>query len=257
MAKVPHLERHHGGAGRALLLMACMACIGHLSISFVQPSVLGGGVRTDFSPISRRAEEVVAPDVEVPETDVATAGHTIQPLFQELNVTNSTDARKLMGAMVAIFNAGDRAVDLVLLSNFNKSTLVYAIAEVPKPFETAAQVQLRRRDRKMRVRVLQHFQPTPDPDAEVMRISRQTNSTKLGSAIMSKFVDIVGNNLKRSVKLEFQGAMTASIALDAIEKAQHKAHREFTFIARKIYSPLEEGAPNTVGVKMEVILVAT
>lgn len=256
MAKVPHLERHHGGAGRALLLMACMACIGHLSVSFVQPSVLGGGVRRDFSPISRRAEEVVAPDVEVPETD-ATAGHTIQPLFQELNVTNSTDARKLMGAMVAIFNAGDRAVDLVLLSNFNKSTLVYAIAEVPKPFETAAQVQLRRRDRKMRVRVLQHFQPTPDPDAEVMRISRQTNSTKLGSAIMSKFVDIVGNNLKRSVKLEFQGAMTASIALDAIEKAQHKAHREFTFIARKIYSPLEEGAPNTVGVKMEVILVAT
>lgn len=32
-----------------------------------------------------------------------------------------------------------------------------------------------------------------------MRISSTTNSSKLGSAIMSKFVDLAGNNLRRSV----------------------------------------------------------
>lgn len=255
MAKVPHLERH-GGAGRALVLVVCLAAIGHLSSSFVQSPTFGGCVRTELSSISRRAEEVAA-DAEVEAPETADASSHMTPLFQELNVTNSTDARKLMGAMVAIFNAGERAVDLVLLSAFNKSTLMYAIAEVPKQFEPSAQIQLRRRDRKMRVRVLQHFQPKPDPDAEVMRISRQTNSTKLGSAIMSKFVDIIGNNLKRSVKLEFQGAATASIAIEAIEKAQHKAHREFTWIARKVYSPLDEDRPHPGGVKMEVMLVAT
>eukprot|EP00435_Cladocopium_sp_Y103_P071231 s94_g37.t1 len=257
MAKVPHLERH-GGSGRALVLVVCLAAIGHLSSSFVQSATFGGCVRTQFSSISRRAEEVAEADAEAPAETKADASTHMTPLFQDLNVTNSTDARKLMGAMVAIFNAGERAVDLVLLSAFNKSTLMYAIAEVPKEFEPSAQVQLRRRDRKMRVRVLQHFQPKPDPDAEVMRISRQTNSTKLGSAIMSKFVDIIGNNLKRSVKLEFQGAATASIALEAIEKAQHKAHREFTWIARKVYTPLDQDQPRTSGgVKMEVMLVAT
>lgn len=255
MAKMPHLERH-GGPGRALVLVVCLAAIGHLSRSFVQSPTFGGCVRTEFSSISRRAEEVAA-DAEVEAPESADASPHMTPLFQELNVTNSTDARKLMGAMVAIFNAGERAVDLVLLSAFNKSTLMYAIAEVPKQFEPSAQIQLRRRDRKMRVRVLQHFQPKPDPDAEVMRISKQTNSTKLGSAIMSKFVDIIGNNLKRSVKLEFQGAATASIALEAIEKAQHKAHREFTWMARKVYSPVDGDQPRQGGVKMEVMLVAT
>ncbi|CAJ1336239.1 unnamed protein product, partial [Effrenium voratum] len=117
---------------------------------------------------------------------------------QELNVTASTDAKKLMGAMVAIFNNGDRAVDLVLKSPSNRSTLMYAIADLPSNFRPAAQVLLRRRDRNMRLRVLQHFRPAQDQQPEAMRISKQTNSSKLGSAIMSKFVDVAGNNLQRS-----------------------------------------------------------
>ncbi|CAJ1336240.1 unnamed protein product, partial [Effrenium voratum] len=74
----------------------------------------------------------------------------------------------------------------------------YAIADLPSNFRPAAQVLLRRRDRNMRLRVLQHFRPAQDQQPEAMRISKQTNSSKLGSAIMSKFVDVAGNNLQRS-----------------------------------------------------------
>ncbi|CAJ1396297.1 unnamed protein product [Effrenium voratum] len=235
------------GKSGGLALLVCLALQG---VSFLSSPVL----RSRVSRIPRFAEGGggAAPDAE--------AEAPITPLFQELNVTASTDAKKLMGAMVAIFNNGDRAVDLVLKSPSNRSTLMYAIADLPSNFRPAAQVLLRRRDRNMRLRVLQHFRPAQDQQPEAMRISKQTNSSKLGSAIMSKFVDVAGNNLQRSVLLEFQGAQTASIALDAIEKAQHKAHREFTFMPRKVYSPQEGGSDDTPvrgGVQMNVVVVAT
>eukprot|EP00931_Biecheleriopsis_adriatica_P066633 TRINITY_DN40941_c0_g1_i1.p1 TRINITY_DN40941_c0_g1~~TRINITY_DN40941_c0_g1_i1.p1 ORF type:complete len:290 (+),score=61.28 TRINITY_DN40941_c0_g1_i1:40-909(+) len=231
---------------------------------------------------ARRAEEEEEEASDSDETsdsdgssgnDEAPASEVIatKPLFQELNVSNSTSPRKLMGAMVAIFNNGDRAVDLVLTDPRAKGTLMYGILNLPDAFRAAAQVLLRRRDRRLRIRVLQHFQPVPDKDPEVLRISKATNSTKLGSAIMSKFVDIVGNNLQRTVKLQFQGMTNAATAIMAIEKAGHKAHREFTFMPRKVFSeptPSDdsdsdsgsedaEGSKPNVQMSIEVTLVAT
>lgn len=212
--------------------------------------------RNPLSHIPRFAEEegdsaTTEPKTEEAEVE-APAPESVTPLFQELNVTSTSQAKKLKGAMVAIFNTGERAADLVLLSPRNRSTMLYAIAEMPQEFRPAAQFLLRQRDRKMRVRVLQHFQPVADADAEEMRVSKTTNSTKLGSAIMSKFVDVAGNNLKRTVKLEFQGAFTASIAMEAIEKAQHKAHRQFTWTVRKVFKPESEG-----GITTRMTIVAT
>ncbi|CAK9028044.1 unnamed protein product [Durusdinium trenchii] len=256
MATVELPPRTRGAHGRALLLLVGLVVLFQLNNSFIQPS-LGRTCRRTDSRVVRSAEEgEVEAAVLAAEAEPAEAEAHYLPLFQELNVSSSTDARKLMGAMVAVFNKGDRAVDLVLTSPSNRSTMMYAIGDVPSNFDSAAQLLLRKRDRRMRVRVLKNFRPPVEAEPEVMRVSRQTNSTKLGSAIMSKFVDIVGNNLKRSVKLEFQGAQTASIALEAIEKAQHKAHREFTFLPRKVYNPTGEADPVRGGVKMEVLVVA-
>jgi len=201
---------------------------------------------------TQEAPEAAVAEAATPEEPAeAPAAKPVAPLFQELNVSATSDRKKIKGALIAIFNTGDRAADLVLLSPRNKSTMLYAIAELPTPFEAAAQFLMRHRDRRMRVRVLQKFAPTPDDDAQEMRISSKTNSTKLGSAIMSKFVDVAGNNLKRTVKLEFQGEATATIAMEAIEKAQHKAHRQFTWTVRKVFKPEDEG-----GVCLSMVVVA-
>mmetsp|Transcript_52909 Transcript_52909/g.85635 ORF Transcript_52909/g.85635 Transcript_52909/m.85635 type:complete len:351 (-) Transcript_52909:163-1215(-) len=171
--------------------------------------------------------------VEVPEVAA------IAPLFQEFNVSMNTDPKKLMKVMVAIFNKGERALDLILTDPRAKSTLLYSIAMLPDNFRAAAQILTRRRDRRMRVRVLQHFRPIPDADMEVLRMSKTTNVTKLGSAITSKFVDVAGNNLKRSVKLEFAGREIAFNAMMAIETASQKANRELTFSPRFVKQALD------------------
>lgn len=177
------------------------------------------------------ASEIVTADQEVAETE----SHTVVPLFQELNVSNSTLPKKLMQAMVAVFNRGDRAVDLVLLDPRAKSTLMYSIAQLPDQFQAAAQMLVRRRDRRFRVRVIKAFRPAPDESPEVFRISKTTNMTKLTNAIVSKFVDVVGNNLKRTVKMQFAGRETAAQAILAIESAGQRANREFTFVPKFVY----------------------
>jgi len=253
--------RRHPSGSRLLAILGVVLAAGQLRTRtlFVQVSSssrLLPAARTPLSHILRFAEGEGDPATTETESEEATeeapAPESVTPLFQELNVTSSSQSRKLKGAMVAIFNTGDRAADLVLQSPRNRSTMLYAIAEMPHEFRPAAQFLLRQRDRRMRVRVLQHFQPVADDDAEEMRVSKTTNSTKLGSAIMSKFVDVAGNNLKRTVKLEFQGAFTASIAMEAIEKAQHKAHRQFTWTVRKVFNPKDEG-----GITIKMTIVAT
>jgi len=182
----------------------------------------------------------------------------IAPLFQELNVSNATDSRKLMGAIVGVFNKGDRACDLVLTDPRAKATMMYAVATLPDAFNGAAQILLRRRDRRLRMRVLQHFRPVPDEDAEVLRVSKTTNTTKLGSAIMSKFVDVVGNNLRRTIKLQFAGKDAAQVVVNGIEKAAHKAHRELTFSPRMVKVPADPAQPEgNQQVSFDVTVVAT
>eukprot|EP00933_Yihiella_yeosuensis_P002881 TRINITY_DN10506_c0_g1_i1.p1 TRINITY_DN10506_c0_g1~~TRINITY_DN10506_c0_g1_i1.p1 ORF type:complete len:365 (-),score=100.97 TRINITY_DN10506_c0_g1_i1:255-1349(-) len=192
----------------------------------------------------------------------ANSAPRIAPLFQELNVSNTTQPKSLMKAIVAVFNRGERAVDLVLIDPRAKSTMMYAIALIPDAFDSAAQLLMRRRDRRLRIRVLQHFRPKPDEEAEVMRISSQVNITRVSSAMMSKFVDLVGNNMKRTVKVQFQGRAAAANALMTIEQAGQKAHREFTFSPRfvKTMVPAEdeaEGAQGQMQVSFLVTVVAT
>lgn len=174
-------------------------------------------------------------EASVPEEVAESESHTVVPLFQELNVSNSTLPKKLMQAMVAVFNRGDRAVDLVLIDPRAKSTLMYSIAQLPDQFRAAAQVLVRRRDRRFRVRVIKAFRPSPDESPEVFRISKTTNMTKLTNAIVSKFVDVVGNNLKRTVKMQFAGKETAAQAILAIESAGQRANREFTFVPKFVF----------------------
>lgn len=130
--------------------------------------------------------------------------------------------------MSAIFNRGERAVDLILTDPRAKSKLLYSVAMMSDNFRAAAQIQMRRRDRRLRMRVFQHFRPTPDENPEVLPVMKTANITRLSSAILSKFVDVAGNNLQRTVQLRFQGKDCAAVAIQAIEQASQKAHREFT-----------------------------
>lgn len=205
-----------------------------------------------------KSSEEASPAEASDEQDSKQEPAAIAPLFQELNVSNSTDTRKLMGAVVAVFNKGDRAVDLILTDPRAKATMMYAVATLPDAFDAAAQILLRRRDRRLRMRVLQHFRPVPDEDAEVLRVSKSTNTTKLGSAIMSKFVDIVGNNLRRTVKLQFAGRDAAQVTVNGLEKAAHKAHRELTFSPRLVKVPADPAQPEgNQQVSFDVTVVAT
>jgi len=157
-----------------------------------------------------------------------------EPLFQELIVLNRTTPKTIVGAMVAIFSRSERAVDLVLVDPRSKHLLLYSVLQLPQQFRASAQVLLRRRDRRLRVRVIQHYMPESDEDAEVLRVSRGTNSTNLGNAISKRLVTSMGSNLKRSVKLEFAGPDATSKALLAIEHAGHLANRELTWMARYV-----------------------
>eukprot|EP00929_Paragymnodinium_shiwhaense_P062244 TRINITY_DN31078_c0_g1_i1.p1 TRINITY_DN31078_c0_g1~~TRINITY_DN31078_c0_g1_i1.p1 ORF type:complete len:328 (+),score=89.71 TRINITY_DN31078_c0_g1_i1:76-1059(+) len=155
------------------------------------------------------------------------------PLFQELYVSNSTVPKKLMKAIVGVFGHGDRAVDLVLVDSRCKDTLMYAICSLPSQFRATAQVLLRRRDRRLRLRVFRDAIPSEEePSPEVLYLGKQTNASSLGFAIKSRFVDQVGNNRKKTVKLDFAGREAASRALVAIESAMHFAHRELVFRPR-------------------------
>lgn len=155
------------------------------------------------------------------------------PLFQEMIVSNSTVPKKLMKAIVGVFGKGEKAVDLVLVDPRCKDTLMYAICSLPSQFRATAQVLLRRRDRRMRLRVYRDsIPPDEDPSPEVLYLSKQTNASSLGFAIKSRFVDAVGNNRKRTVKLDFAGREASSRALVAIESAIHFAHRELLFRPR-------------------------
>jgi len=218
---------------------------------------------------------VVAPA----EAAAPAAPARILPVFQEKNVTFLTDQKKLAGVMVGIFSSGERAVDLILRDPraSAKAKMAYSVALLPNTFRAAAQILVRRRDRTLRMRVLQHFRPTPDENPEVMRISANANITRLASAILSKFVDVAGNNLQRTVQLQMQGPACAALALQAIEQASQKAHREFTihpfFVkeyglgetdaeGRPIYYPLTaqpEGVPEdrNFNVELHITIVAT
>ncbi|CAE8735437.1 unnamed protein product [Polarella glacialis] len=251
---------------RSSTILAALAAVGAVSLafaavqgaSFVLPSTVGAysstrATRPSFWSSTSRSSgqtallaeglETEAGVAEVAEVADAAAAvpevAAIAPLFQEFNVSMNTDPKKLMKVMVAIFNKGERALDLILTDPRAKSTLLYSIAMLPDNFRAAAQILTRRRDRRMRVRVLQHFRPIPDADMEVLRMSKTTNVTKLGSAITSKFVDVAGNNLKRSVKLEFAGREIAFNAMMAIETASQKANRELTFSPRFVKQALD------------------
>jgi len=238
---------------RSATILAALAAVGAVSLafaavqgaSFVLPSTVGAysstrATRPSFWASTSRSSGQTALLAEGLETEAGVPEvAAIAPLFQEFNVSMNTDPKKLMKVMVAIFNKGERALDLILTDPRAKSTLLYSIAMLPDNFRAAAQILTRRRDRRMRVRVLQHFRPIPDADMEVLRMSKTTNVTKLGSAITSKFVDVAGNNLKRSVKLEFAGREIAFNAMMAIETASQKANRELTFSPRFVKQALD------------------
>lgn len=158
-------------------------------------------------------------------------------LFQELNISSKTEPKRLMKAMVAVFNRGERAVDLVLIDPRYKHTFIYALVIMPDNFKASAQVLVRRRDRRLRVRVIQHFVPPKDPEqpkVETIRVAKTANVTRIGTLLKNKFVDVIGTNLQRTVKLQFQGKETASLALISIENAGRLAYRELSFVPRFI-----------------------
>lgn len=166
-----------------------------------------------------------------PEEPGGEAPKYVAPIFQELNCSND-NAKGLMRAMVGAFNSGQRAVDIVLLDPRQKATLMYALATLPDAFEASAQILIRRRDRRFRMRVAQKFLPQQDVDPEVLRISGGTNLTNMGNAVRRHFVDPVGNNKDaRTVQLEFQGKACAENALLVIENAARTSWRELVFHA--------------------------
>merc|ERR1712032_1071533 len=104
---------------------------------------------------------------ETPEA-AAVGGYQETPLFQELIVSNRSEAKMLMRAMVAIFNKGERATDLVLVDANSKHELIKAVAVVPEQFRSSAQLLLRRRDRRLRIRVTQNYRPESAEEPEVI-----------------------------------------------------------------------------------------
>jgi len=188
-------------------------------------------------------------------TPAVGTGEELKPLFQELIVTNVSQPKKLLGALVYIFKHGERAADLVLVDPRYKHLLMYTVALVPEEFQACAQLLIRRRDRRLRVRVLQHFRPKEDETPEVFRIAKSTNITALGTRLMKNFVDWTGNNLNRTVKLQFAGKETASMALMAMEQAVHKAYRELAFIPRFVEETHVESDAQAAGKRVVSMLV--
>lgn len=186
------------------------------------------------------------------------------PLFQELIVSNRSSAKVLMGATVAIFNKGEKAADLVLVDADSKHELVKTAAFVPAQFRASAQLLLRRRDRKLRMRLTQNFRPEPDEDPELILVTKTSNATKLGAVLKSRFVDALGDNRGRSVKLKLMGNTAAAITVLAIENAQRSAYRDLAFVARYVEeesddSTATEGgalATNSKRVSMEIVVTA-
>lgn len=247
-----------GGRRTALALAALLGALtvalaaSQALTAFVAPQVSAVAHTTrHLRDVARFAEEgdvaVAEPpadeEVAEPAAEDAKAPAAPQPLFQELKITNRTTPKGLMGAMVAIFNRGERAVDLVLIDPRAKHTPMYAIAQIPENFQASASVQMRRRDRRLRIRVYQQLRPEADAEPEVFRVSKSTNATKLGNAIKSKFVDYAGNNLQRTVRLEFQGKPTAAQALLAIENAGRLAYRELAFMPKFVEREMQPAEP--------------
>lgn len=195
--------------------------------------------------------------------DPAEYGGEAMPLFQELIVSNRSTTKALRGAVVAIFNKGEKAVDLVLVDSNSKHLLMSTAATVPDQFHASAQLLIRRRDRRLRMRLTQHFQPESDEDPEVFRIGQTINVTKVGTAVQSRLVDVGGNNLKRSVKLEFAGNANAARALLVIESAQRFAYRDLTFIPRYVEQQRQEdnaaegGSPSTNARQVSFMVTVT
>lgn len=154
-------------------------------------------------------------------------------LFQELNVSNRTEPKRLMKAIVGVFNSGAKAVDLVLIDPRCRHTLVYAMCSVPAVFSPTAQVLLRRRDRRLRLRLFQRYVPEEDENPAGLLVAPTANTTRLANAVKSRLMDQLGNNLPtRTVKLEFMGKAAAAKALMAIENAVHYSGRELLFRSR-------------------------
>jgi len=197
------------------------------------------------------------------ETDVV-RGVDNTPLFQELIVTNKSTSRVLMGATVAIFNKGERAADLILVDPGSKHELIKIAALVPEQFRASAQLLLRRRDRRLRMRMIQNFRPESDEEPELILVTKGTNTTKLGAALQSRFVDVLGQNRGRSVKLKLMGDQAAEIAILAIEKAQRLAYRDLAFVARYFEEETSSDvgavgdglATNSKQISMEIIVTA-
>jgi len=204
-------------------------------------------------------EEGSVAEAELPAEDVAVppALPPDQPLFQELYVTNRSQPKAMMRAVVGAFNNGARAVDLVLTASQCKSTLMYTLPLIPRNFRSSAMILTRRRDRRLRLRVVQNFQPMSDDNPEVFKVSRSSNYTAMGQAIKNQIVDVGGNNKMRTVKLVFAGKEAASNALLTVETASREAYRELFFEAEYIEeerpAPEGEDAPPT----KQVSIVAT
>merc|ERR1719362_2737640 len=145
---------------------------------------------------------------------------------------------------------------------------------MPENFKASAQVLVRRRDRRLRVRVIQHCVPPKDPEqtrVDTIRVAKTANVTKIGTLLKNKFVDVIGTNLQRTVKLQFQGKETASLAIIAIENAARAAYRELSFVPRFVElavpgtpeagsedgSGAEASAPAQKQVAIEVTVTAT
>lgn len=166
-------------------------------------------------------------------------------VFKELNVSEKTEPKLLMKKMVAMFqNEGERVIELVLTAPRAKHVLMYALALVPDFFRIGAQVLIRRRDRRLRIRVIRDFQPEASPMPQELRISANiTNLTIATELVKGRFVDGIGNNLNSTVKLKFQGAAAAANAILIIETVGKSAWREFTWWPRYV----EEELPVKLG----------
>lgn len=182
------------------------------------------------------SQEETAGELEV-DTDAPA------PLFQELNVSDKTSPKGLRGAIVAIFNRNERAVDLVLINPRVKHTLLYGLASVPDNFHAAGVTLIRKRDRRLRLRVVQQYKLHAPDDTEVLKVPANANVTRLGRAIQNKFVDIIGNNLGKYVKLQFSGKEAATKALIAIENAAKGSYREFAFSIKFVKEDKKPSTP--------------
>lgn len=155
-------------------------------------------------------------------------------LFPVLQVRNGTDAWSLAGKIRALFEVEkSRAADLVLVEKTARSRIVYALAVLlDRNTSVAAQVLPRQRDQRARFRIIHDFRVMEDPEPRVFKVSAATDATDLAAAMMAKLLDREGNNIARTVQLEFLGRNPSDIALRAIEKLFWEARREITFVPR-------------------------